>query len=158
MSVREVGPQDLARILELEELCFGAEAWTSSMVAEEFGRSGGIFLGVGHPLDAYVCGWAIVGELHLLQIAVHPDARRRGLATQVHEALLRAAAPHAEYGWLEVKVGNAAAISFYERLGWVPTGRRPCYYADGSDAIVFRLPSLAPPTTPAPKTATSSPR
>ncbi len=158
MIVREVGPADLPRILEMEALCFGAEAWTPAMVAEEFGRSGGIFLGVGQPLQAYACGWAIMGELHLLQIAVHPDARRAGLATRLHAALLGVAAPRADCGWLEVKVDNAAAIAFYERLGWVPIGRRPRYYADGNDAIVFRLSPLRPPTTPAQRIATSSPR
>ncbi|MSQ02812.1 MAG: GNAT family N-acetyltransferase [Myxococcales bacterium] len=146
MIIREVGPADLARILQLEALCFGAEAWTSSMVAEEFSRLGGIFLGVGEPLDAYICGWAIIGELHLLQLAVHPDVRRTGLATQLHDALLKAAAPRAECGWLEVKVDNGGAICFYERLGWVPIGRRPRYYADGNDAIVFRLSCLDRPS------------
>lgn len=138
MSLREVHRGDLPRLLELQAACFGAEAWSEGMLAEEFDRPGGIFLGLGTPLVGFVCAWAVLDELHLLQIAVDPAERRSGVATRLHEALLVAARRHAESGWLEVRADNGPAIAFYEARGWTQVGRRPRYYADGADAFLFR--------------------
>lgn len=144
-AVREVSAADLDRLVVLQGACLGAEAWTRGMVEEEFGRPGGIFLGVGSPLVGFVCAWAVLDELHLLQIGVEPHARRGGLARALHAALLVAARGRASAGWLEVRADNGAAIAFYERLGWVGVGRRPRYYADGEDALLFRLEPLVSP-------------
>ncbi len=141
-TVRDVTAADLDRLLELQVECFEGEAWTQGMIEEEFGRPGGIFLGVGAPLQGFVCAWAVLDELHLLQIAVAPAARRGGWASLLHRALLEAAATRASAGWLEVRADNAAAIAFYMRLGWVEVGRRPRYYADGVDALLLRLEPL----------------
>lgn len=137
-SPREVTAADLDRLVELQTTCFPVEGWTRGMIAEEFGRPGGVFLGLGTPLRAYACGWTVLGELHLLQIAVAPELRRCGLASQLHAALLAVSRPRASAGWLEVRADNPAAIAFYEQHGWQDVGRRPRYYADGVDAILFR--------------------
>lgn len=80
-----------------------------------------------------------VGEGELLRIAVVPGKRRAGLARrllQESEAELRG------HGItllnLEVRVSNAGARSLYEREGWREVGRRPGYYADGEDAVLYR--------------------
>lgn len=136
--VREVHAGDLARLAELQAACFGPEAWTPGMLQEEFGRVGGVFLGVGTPLVGFACAWVVLDELHLLQIAVDPAARRTGLATALHDAVCAAARPHASAGWLEVRADNPGAIAFYEARGWRGVGRRPRYYADGTDALLYR--------------------
>lgn len=141
-TVREVSAADLDRLVVLQHACFGEEAWTRGMIEEEFGRPGGIFLGVGSPLLGFVCAWAVLDELHLLQIGVAPEARRGGLASVLHAALLDASRGRASAGWLEVRADNPAAIAFYSRLGWAEVGRRPRYYSDGRDAILFRLDPL----------------
>jgi len=138
MSVRDVHAGDLDRLVALQEACFHGEAWTRGMLAEELGRPGGLFLGIGTPLDGFACAWAVLDELHLLQIAVAPAAQRRGLASTLHAALLVAARPHASAGWLEVRADNAPAIAFYEHHGWRRVGVRPRYYANATDAWVYR--------------------
>ena len=142
MEVRDLGGADLDRLAELEEVCLGVDAWTRSMIEEEFGRPGGIFIGLGHPLQGFLCAWVVFDELHLLQVAVAPAARRAGVASRLHAALLDRCRGRASAAWLEVRADNAGACGLYERLGWMPVGRRPRYYADGEDALVFRLDPL----------------
>jgi ribosomal-protein-alanine N-acetyltransferase len=137
-AVREVTAADLDRLVALQASCFPVEGWTRGMLAEELGRPGSLFFGVGTPLRGYVCAWAVLDELHLLQIAVDPAERRAGLASVLHTALLTAARRHASAGWLEVRADNPGAVAFYLRHGWREVGRRPRYYADGVDALLFR--------------------
>lgn len=146
-GVRPATAADVERLLALQAECFGSEAWTLGMVEEELRRPGGVFLVAGAPVEGFACAWAVLDELHLLQIAVIPAARRRGTASRLHAALLAEARPRPRTAWLEVRADNAGAIRFYEHHGWVPVGRRPRYYADGVDALVYRLegPALSSP-------------
>lgn len=85
--------------------------------------------------------WSVVpvaGEAELLRIAVHPEARRQGLARQLlqaSEAYLR------ERGitdlYLEVRTSNAPARALYEALGWRVQRARKAYYRDGEDAAIY---------------------
>jgi ribosomal-protein-alanine N-acetyltransferase len=82
-------------------------------------------------------------EAELLTLAVHPAARRRGLATRLVAAFeAEAAARGAEECLLEVAETNAAARALYARLGYLPAGRRRGYYrrpaAPAVDALVLR--------------------
>lgn len=86
--------------------------------------------------------WSAVpaaGEAELLRIAVAPRARGRGLG----QALLAAcqevlAAEGMPRLFLEVRAANAAAIGLYRACGWKPCGRRPGYYPDGEDAVLYQ--------------------
>jgi ribosomal-protein-alanine N-acetyltransferase len=90
-------------------------------------------------------------EAELLSIAVHPEARRRGLGRRLVAAFeAEAAARGAEEAFLEVAATNTAAWALYVRAGYTETHRRRGYYARPGavpiDAIVLhkRL-SPAPP-------------
>jgi ribosomal-protein-alanine N-acetyltransferase len=74
---------------------------------------------------------------HLMNVAVDPDVRRRGLGTMLLEAMLERAGRDAAYT-LEVRTSNAAAIALYERFGFRQAGTRHRYYADtGEDAVIM---------------------
>jgi ribosomal-protein-alanine N-acetyltransferase len=77
------------------------------------------------------------GEHEILNLAVDPAERRKGIARQLlGDALARA--PGAWF--LEVRASNAAAIQLYESAGFHRAGRRPDYYAHpAEDAIVMRF-------------------
>ena len=68
----------------------------------------------------------VAGEAEVLTIAVHPQARRQGLATQLMQQLL---AQNVERVFLEVAEDNAAARSLYSKLGFQQVGHRKGYYA-----------------------------
>jgi ribosomal-protein-alanine N-acetyltransferase len=75
------------------------------------------------------------GESEVLNLAVAPAQRRKGLA----RALLQHAFEHAPGAWfLEVRASNAAAIGLYEACGFRVVGRRPKYYnAPPEEGIVM---------------------
>ncbi len=83
----------------------------------------------------------VADEMEVLTIAVRPEARRSGIATQ----LMRAALEHArEAGgqkcFLEVDKCNVPAIRCYEQLGFSVISTRKDYYKtkDGrSDALLM---------------------
>ena len=90
--------------------------------------------------------WACIpaaGEAELLRIAVDPAHRGGGLGRTLLEAcqgdLLREGMAHL---FLEVRASNVSAISLYRVCGWKPCGRRPGYYPDGEDAVLYQ--HLAP--------------
>ena len=75
---------------------------------------------------------------HIISMAVAPEYRRAG----VGEALLRETIRRLELKvkemYLEVRVGNEAAIALYEKFSFKKTGeRRRRYYPDGEDAVVM---------------------
>jgi len=83
--------------------------------------------------------WLVHDEVHILNIAVAPRARRRGIASAVMHAVIALATENlASFVTLEVRIHNKAAISLYESLGFVIIGQRPHYYADtGEDALIM---------------------
>ncbi len=87
----------------------------------------------------YVVAWLVVGEVHILNLAVDPAARRRGVgrALMVH-VLETFAEKGATKATLEVRRSNTAAQALYESLGFVRAGVRKGYYSDnGEDAFVM---------------------
>ncbi len=82
----------------------------------------------------------VVGEAELLTLAVHPEARRAGLARDLlRDGLTAAKTRGAEMCFLEVAEDNHAALALYERAGFTPQGRRKGYYSAPGDASVDAL-------------------
>jgi ribosomal-protein-alanine N-acetyltransferase len=84
------------------------------------------------------CCWRRIapGEAELLNIAVDPAFRRRGVASALLEAL---GAQAQGTVFLEVAEPNTAAITLYRRHGWEQVGLRPGYYAQGTiNGIVMK--------------------
>lgn len=86
----------------------------------------------------------IADEAEILTLAVDPQSRRQGVASALLAAGMETALTHgAARAFLEVSVTNQAAIALYTRAGWREAGRRPRYYADGSDALLLSLNPLS---------------
>lgn len=129
MNIRPAGREDLAAIAAIQKSAPEAAQWDpveylnyTCLVTE------GGFL-VTRPLAP--------GENEVLNLAVAPAARRRGIARQ----LLRHALEASPGDWfLEVRASNLAAIRLYESLGFEAAGHRPGYYRTSPEAaIVMRL-------------------
>ncbi len=138
-EVREATAGDVDAILALQPVCFPEDPWTRGMLEEELRRAGGIFIATGAVGDpaAFAIGWNVLGELHVLQVAVCPRLRRAGAGTRLMLELERRAVG-AEAAWLEVRSDNDAAIGMYGSIGYRQVGRRPRYYVDGCDALLLR--------------------
>jgi len=97
--------------------------WDGWVAARESRQSGNI---VG-----LLIARRMADEMEILNLAVEPAERRRGVAGRLLEAALeRGRGRGVKRIYLEVRASNAGAIAFYEHGGFVRTGRRPRYYTE----------------------------
>jgi ribosomal-protein-alanine N-acetyltransferase len=77
--------------------------------------------------------------MHILNLAVHPQQRRRGLARRLLAAgMAQAREMGARVAWLEVRPSNAPALALYHSFGFKEVGRRLRYYDDTQeDALLL---------------------
>jgi ribosomal-protein-alanine N-acetyltransferase len=133
---------DLPQVMELERLAFPSP-WTPGLFLHELKLSFSRLLvaraGGNHGrLLGYICWWLVGDEVHILNLAVHPHARRSGTGRALVERVLAdAAARHAASVSLEVRHDNDAAMALYRGLGFLAVGRRRNYYGQGEDAIMM---------------------
>lgn len=93
----------------------------------------------GETLAGYIIYWTVHGEAHILNIAVNPLLRRKGVATfLLREAFARMRRNLVFEVFLEVRKSNAAARDLYRRFGFREAFERRNYYGD-EDAIVMTL-------------------
>lgn len=83
----------------------------------------------------------VLDEAEILNIAVHPDFRRRGVGSELLSLALKDASNRGVIkAYLEVRASNGPAIEFYKRHGFNESGRRVHYYASPpGDALVLVL-------------------
>lgn len=147
MTLRPLVASDAAAVAALEAVC-NPQPWSAQALADFAAPDGSNFVRAGMvatddetgAMLGYALGSLVAGEAELLLVGVHPDARRRGLARALLEALFaRFKALDADSVFLEVRRGNTGAIRLYESLDFAPVGARAGYYADnGEDARLFR--------------------
>jgi len=165
-SVVVLGAADITGVMDLERMCFRTR-WTREQFLLGLERKAFRILGIyNHGLHergvliAYVAFSILGPEMEIMNIAVHPFHRRKGLATLLMAEMLRQcrSAGVAE-GFLEVRRSNAGAIDLYAKFGFIQRGTRKNYYPDNNeDALLFRLDFQAgqdagPGTPPAGKEA-----
>jgi ribosomal-protein-alanine N-acetyltransferase len=89
----------------------------------------------------YICYWLVADELHITNVAVHPEYRNRSIGWQLllHTVKLGQSAG-ARVAVLEVGQSNRAARALYEKLGFVVVHERPRYYPESrEDGLVMEL-------------------
>jgi ribosomal-protein-alanine N-acetyltransferase len=139
----ELRPLDLRHLGQIEEIEHRSypTPWSRSMFASEISKASSICLGAfeGERLIGYIIVSRYVDAWHVMNIAVDPSERRRGVATRLLGALFELTADNQQRGYtLEVRVSNAGAIDLYERLGFRRRGIRRGYYTDNrEDALVM---------------------
>ncbi len=93
----------------------------------------------GQVIAGFIISRLVAGELHINNMAVRPEVRRRGIAAQLLAAVLSQGRSNgARIAYLEVRAGNAAAQGLYRRCGFQVTGRRNRYYGQPvEDALLM---------------------
>jgi [ribosomal protein S18]-alanine N-acetyltransferase len=135
-------PHDIDAVLAIQAASPEIAPWTAAdyEIFDRFGLSGWVV-----ERDARVLGFIfarqVVDELEILNLAVHPDSRRRGVGSLLlGETRKWAMQRGATKVYLEVRASNAAAVRFYERHGFKASGRRTHYYtAPVEDALLLAL-------------------
>ena len=131
----------VAQVAELEKLCF-SDPWSENSVASELKNPLSLWLVAldDATVAGYVGSQSVQGEADMMNVAVHPDYRRKGIARQLVTELVAALAKKGVHSLaLEVRASNAPAIALYEQLGFQQVGRRPNYYRNPKeDALILR--------------------
>lgn len=141
MEIRTMTRADIARLAELERLCF-SDPW--SINAFEYELSNPLSLWLVADVDGEIAGYVgsqtVMGETDMMNIAVAPEFRRRHIAQMLIEALVSGLKLRQSHCLtLEVRSSNASALALYQKLDFVQIGRRPGYYRNPrEDALILR--------------------
>ena len=135
----EIG--DLDAIERIERASYPTP-WSRSMFATELAKRSSLSLGALDDADRLV-GYLVLSRYvdawHVMNVAVAPESRRKGVATALLRRLLDDTRHDAQRGYtLEVRVSNVGAIALYERFGFRTKGVRRGYYTDNrEDALIM---------------------
>jgi ribosomal-protein-alanine N-acetyltransferase len=131
----------VAQIAQLEKRCF-SDPWSENSIRSEL--TGRLSLWVvaldGDTVAGYIGSQSVLGESDMMNVAVAPEYRRRGIAQALILELIRRLSQQGNRSlMLEVRASNIPAITLYHKLGFAQVGRRPNYYRNPKeDALILR--------------------
>ena len=141
MIITEMNATHVSQVAALEKICF-ADPWSEMSIASELQNLWSYWLVAvsDDRVVGYIGSQSSIDEADVMNVAVHPEYRRQGIAeglicTLVEE--LKNRGIHALL--LEVRASNAPAIALYEKLGFQQVGLRKNYYRNPKeDALILR--------------------
>ena len=146
LLINEMTAEDLDEVLEIENRSFPLP-WSRALFEKELENGHAFNLVARDPkrggtgVVGYVVFWHVADEMHILQLAVHEEARRQGLGRHLLEEAIRlACSKGCRHAFLEVRTDNEAGKELYRSFGFREIGTRKNYYSDGEDACVMGRP------------------
>ena len=141
MMIETMNFSHVPQIAELERICF-SDPWSEKSVASELENKLAFWLVAteGDTVAGYIGSQTVMDETDMMNVAVHPDFRRQGIAEALVNALVeQLKTMGSRCLTLEVRASNAPAIALYEKLGFAQIGRRKNYYRNPrEDALILR--------------------
>jgi ribosomal-protein-alanine N-acetyltransferase len=150
LSISRMTEHDLLEVVEIEEQS-GLSRWGWNAYYAELQGPNRRFMLVAKlprehgslnvPLIGYIVARLVAGEIHINNVAVRDKFRRRGIGSAlVSQILEEANRKEAAVAFLEVRAGNLAAQTLYQKCGFRPVARRRNYYSSPlEDALVMTL-------------------
>ena len=141
MILTKMTERHVAQVAELEKLCF-SEPWSEKSVASELSNPLAFWLVAEEDgrVTGYIGSQTVMGETDMMNVAVHPDYRKQGIATALIVGLVEELRNMGSRSLtLEVRSSNEPAKQLYEKLGFAEVGRRKNYYRKPKeDALILR--------------------
>lgn len=146
ITILPMSQGDIDEVLKIEDVSF-PRPWSRAQFEKElenpFSRSFAARLDKSNnkALVGYIIIWLVAEEAHILNIAVHPDFKKKGIGAKLIRFILDfLAEQYARAVYLEVRHSNTAAQMLYKGFGFKEIGIRKGYYSDNNeDAIVMGL-------------------
>ena len=142
LDLRKLELHDLNAIEVIERESYPTP-WSRSMFAGELAKPSSLSLGAFAADSGELVGYLVISRYvdawHVMNVAVTPSWRRRGVARALLDNLFEVTASDERRGYtLEVRVSNEGAIKLYEAMGFVSRGVRRGYYTDNrEDALIM---------------------
>jgi [ribosomal protein S18]-alanine N-acetyltransferase len=142
--IRPMETRDLAEVISIEMACFTLP-WSEQAFLSEIYKRNAVALVAesGGMIIAYICSHQVLDEAHLLDLAVHPDYRRRCLASSL---LSNASDILFSRGclrlYLEVRSSNLTGQEFYRKQGFSEIALRKDYYIKPDEGAVIMIKEL----------------
>ena len=141
IGFRTLVADDIDALEAIEHVAYSAP-WSRSMFTSELAKP------TAHSLGAFSADGTLLGYLilsryvdawHVMNVAVHPERRREGIASALLQRVLDETATDPARGYtLEVRVSNTGAVKLYEQFGFEIQGVRKGYYLDNrEDALIM---------------------
>ena len=141
MIIERMNSSHVAQIAQLEKICF-SDPWSEKSVASELDNKLAFWLVAVEEerVAGYIGSQTVMDETDMMNVAVHPDFRRQGIAEALVNTLVENLKKMGSRCLtLEVRASNAPAIALYEKLGFAEIGRRKNYYRNPrEDALILR--------------------
>ena len=141
ITYTQMTAEHVPQVAQLEKICF-ADPWSELSISLELTNVWSYWVVAldGDTVVGYVGSQSSIDEADIMNVAVHPDYRRQGIAEKLINTLvadLKKRGCHALL--LEVRVSNTPAITLYEKLGFAQIGCRKNYYRNPKeDALILR--------------------
>ena len=130
IEIVKMDESHVSPIAELEKICF-SDPWSENSIAYELTSRLSFWLVAVEDgtVVGYIGSQSVLGEADMMNVAVHPDHRRKGIAEALVNGLSRELKLRDNVCLtLEVRDSNAPAIALYEKLGFTQVGLRKNYY------------------------------
>ena len=141
MNITEMKACHVAQVAQLEAICF-SDPWSENSIASELNNALSYWLVAQEDgvVVGYIGSQTVFPESDVMNVAVHPDYRRKGIGAMLVEALITHLRNNrCESLTLEVRASNESAIALYEKLGFEQVGLRKNYYRNPKEnALILR--------------------
>lgn len=134
--------EHIAQVAALEKCCF-SDPWPEQILEQELHNPLSLWLCAvsGSTVAGYIGSQTVLGEADMMNVAVSPELRRKGLGRRLVLALCEAVHTQMDASvlTLEVRDSNVSAIALYTALGFEQVGLRKNYYQHPKeDARILR--------------------
>ena len=141
MEISRMTEEHVPQVAALEAICF-RDPWSEASVRSELTNPLSLWLVAteNDMVAGYVGSQTVLDESDMMNVAVHPDHRRRGIAESLVTALCDSLKQKGSSSLtLEVRSSNLGAIALYEKLGFTQVGLRKNYYRKPKeDTLILR--------------------
>jgi len=138
LSIRRATPNDAPALTALHAESFGAAKWSLAQIVDSLALQTTLapVACEGKTIKGFLFCQVVRDEAEMLTFCVSPSTRRKGVGLFLLNVIVAALRQKkVKRLFLEVGADNKAAVTLYEKLGFIVTGKRPGYYIQGGKSI-----------------------